>query len=861
IRLQGIQTSSSSSSSSVSGRAMETERLEQQVASVERGMALLQREHLAMLGGLQLEITRLKRRCHELNCELDDRFPQRSATGKMLARHRDIFDDMKERELAARHRVSEGLLEEQESVAAGARVALRARQLRVRALGRGLQASERRFLEELKRRGHQITALGRQLDRQTLAAAALRHQLRGARTRLRRARGGTGWAQQQEAPREGEEVTEAEPEDDWECEEEEEDDGRGASAWPLAPPPCGSVREQSVRACVPRERVTSPQRPRPMPDPALFLAPLRYRLLRWKRPMSRVRGAAAVGAQDEWEDVVEEGGVRRRDPWLLAKDKEDRRTDRQQHEPEVVLAVGRGERLRRGEQNYEEEEEEEEEEEAEGGRVFHSPLSLERSCMGPGGDRLQDHVSTTAGPRHKGLVVSHPRGTMGNGLQCCCHAITNYLWRKDAPATGDAERSPLLSTDGSDCDWMTLPEDQEDELLTVIASPSNRVTLEREHFLFPDIILSSSGVPVEPMVCLLVSEEDEGGGGGGYERVNEGERLWAEVETQTEAQERQEVMAVQTQTQQQAEVQTQTYTLAWRDPGRGRRVPEETLGLGPWSGVRPDRQMDRGRVLASTGTQSDFPNPPKDPRTEEESAVGNLKEKDGHVEPPPAGTEINAVGADGQRHQRTTGQGNIVDEGAMCEENITNTRSIMSDVESSVDGHFPPSERIDLKTRENVSGLPADRDGHGAERHPDPRGEDSAPARAEVGCRRSAHRERKRQTKVNAEHAEKGPAAPTEAPQGFADSSATDTSEQSHADQLKQDQANIQEVVNLHEEGFAVRIQAPGTETFELQVSGQMLVTELHQVLMDHEMTCQRTCFSLQLGGAALDALMELRLW
>ncbi|KAG7271917.1 hypothetical protein CRUP_024567 [Coryphaenoides rupestris] len=77
IRLQGIQTSSSSS---VSGRAMETERLEQQVASVERGMALLQREHLAMLGGLQLEITRLKRRCHELNCELDDRFPQRSAT-------------------------------------------------------------------------------------------------------------------------------------------------------------------------------------------------------------------------------------------------------------------------------------------------------------------------------------------------------------------------------------------------------------------------------------------------------------------------------------------------------------------------------------------------------------------------------------------------------------------------------------------------------------------------------------------------------------------------------------------------------------------------------------------------------------
>lgn len=38
-----------------------------------------------------------------------------------------------------------------------------------------------------------------------------------------------------------------------------------------------------------------------------------------------------------------------------------------------------------------------------------------------------------------------------------------------------------------------------------------------------------------------------------------------------------------------------------------------------------------------------------------------------------------------------------------------------------------------------------------------------------------------------------------------------------------------------------------------------MLVVELHQVLMDHEITCHRTCFSLQVGGAALDGLTELR--
>lgn len=42
---------------------MEADRLEQQVASVDRGIAFLKHEHLAMLTGLQLEITHLKRRC------------------------------------------------------------------------------------------------------------------------------------------------------------------------------------------------------------------------------------------------------------------------------------------------------------------------------------------------------------------------------------------------------------------------------------------------------------------------------------------------------------------------------------------------------------------------------------------------------------------------------------------------------------------------------------------------------------------------------------------------------------------------------------------------------------------------------
>lgn len=43
------------------------------------------------------------------------------------------------------------------------------------------------------------------------------------------------------------------------------------------------------------------------------------------------------------------------------------------------------------------------------------------------------------------------------------------------------------------------------------------------------------------------------------------------------------------------------------------------------------------------------------------------------------------------------------------------------------------------------------------------------------------------------------------------------------------------------------------------QVSGHLLVVELQRVLMEHELTCHRTCFSLQLGGNTLDGLTKLR--
>ncbi|KAM6946469.1 clustered mitochondria protein homolog [Aplochiton taeniatus] len=73
------------------------------------------------------------------------------------------------------------------------------------------------------------------------------------------------------------------------------------------------------------------------------------------------------------------------------------------------------------------------------------------------------------------------------------------------------------------------------------------------------------------------------------------------------------------------------------------------------------------------------------------------------------------------------------------------------------------------------------------------------------------------------------------------------------------DEANEQEVIVIQDTGFTVKIQAPGAEPFDLQVSPQEMVQEIHQVLMDREDTCHRTCFSLQLDGNVLDNFAELK--
>ncbi|XP_054268542.1 clustered mitochondria protein homolog isoform X2 [Macrosteles quadrilineatus] len=72
----------------------------------------------------------------------------------------------------------------------------------------------------------------------------------------------------------------------------------------------------------------------------------------------------------------------------------------------------------------------------------------------------------------------------------------------------------------------------------------------------------------------------------------------------------------------------------------------------------------------------------------------------------------------------------------------------------------------------------------------------------------------------------------------------------------KKDEA---EVVFIQDMGFTVKIVSPGTEAFDIQVSSMELVQEIHQLLMDREDTCHRTCFSLQLDGNTLDNFAELK--
>ncbi|TGZ54956.1 Clustered mitochondria protein [Temnothorax longispinosus] len=90
------------------------------------------------------------------------------------------------------------------------------------------------------------------------------------------------------------------------------------------------------------------------------------------------------------------------------------------------------------------------------------------------------------------------------------------------------------------------------------------------------------------------------------------------------------------------------------------------------------------------------------------------------------------------------------------------------------------------------------------------------------------------------------------------DNKNSDKNEKDGTDKEK-DASNEQEVVFIQDMGFTVKIVSPGSEPFDIQVSSMELVQEIHQLLMDREDTCHRTCFSLQLDGNTLDNFAELK--
>lgn len=71
------------------------------------------------------------------------------------------------------------------------------------------------------------------------------------------------------------------------------------------------------------------------------------------------------------------------------------------------------------------------------------------------------------------------------------------------------------------------------------------------------------------------------------------------------------------------------------------------------------------------------------------------------------------------------------------------------------------------------------------------------------------------------------------------------------------DESDLLEIIQ--DVGFSVQILSPGVESLTIQVSSMELVQEIHQLLMDREDTCHRTCFSLQLDGVTLDNFAELK--
>ncbi|KAM4726274.1 clustered mitochondria protein homolog [Anableps anableps] len=515
---------------------------------------------------------------------------------------------------------------------------------------------------------------------------------------------------------------------------------------------------------------------------------------------------------------------------------------------------------------------------------------------------------------------------MGNIFQCC-HALLSFFKYQDAPAQGGAEQSPLLSSEDSDFDSLSLPYNLDDSIVNPSAGITNPA-LEPDHFLFPDIILSSNPggevTLVEPMVCLLVSEEDEEQGLGGQpgdkgeiRKHREGrDRAFSEVETQTEV-ETQISTAVQTQTDSEAEIQTQIgllgysdktletaeIELCWKEKPKqvdlfseaqtSQNKPLQLITfqkVGPQSintedsaeseptgregknnkeiitSTKPKSQIEQNIKPQEGGWQQSAANAPGFVWTEQHHALTHPREngKDKNIER----TEHTTYSVDkytGAEHESNDKVNHFSSVGSHEDLQVKSELSDEDPGDTSVllahkvrnekdpliihtDGLVDQSifNKAHMHDPENIK--PAKRENEEQQDKADVLPPLEKEAAEEEGV---AKEEMK--TPFLVDRLFLG-ASLIKAPSGVA----SDTTDELQLSNERRTVPSLGDVTDLHEDGFTVRIQAPGAESFELQVSGQMLVSELHQVLMDHEITCHHTCFSLQLGNTVLDSLAKL---
>lgn len=196
--------------------------------------------------------------------------------------------------LEARCQAVESRLQEQKLSQDEIRDELSHKGVLVGALRASLKEKERRFLEELKQRSHRSTALNSELQKQTRTAAYLSFQLHAARQKLE---------QQQQNRRRQELAGTVENASFLSLPQRE------SFTTPTVKPKrrsgvraCSHLRAERARECVPRERVTGPEEPMAMPDPALFLHPRRPAAARAFQHHTQTLLGAEGGAEPDETD-------------------------------------------------------------------------------------------------------------------------------------------------------------------------------------------------------------------------------------------------------------------------------------------------------------------------------------------------------------------------------------------------------------------------------------------------------------------------------------------------------------------------------------------------------------------------------